>query len=445
MMGQIGLLTRAFRKLAAIPVALFLSFGIIGLHSATANAESTKTVFSPFTGKLDFITAVNGTNFVSGSGVTVSCTAGVCTFSSAGGSASNLEAFTGAIRSSPTPTISFEPNDFGAVLHGTTFYTFLNPATTDFIHNQTTPQTAEFNATRGTLGGATAVGFDGTLTLNNASGTGSYLLKGNLGNILTGIEMSTNTNRAFTGFNIYNDKDDISFAMRKDRNGAIIATVPITALDALVVPLTLRATNLIASPTNVDVVLQSTGVTISSDTSINGNLNVVGTGDGVGSFTIGNSTYGFIVSTTPIAPNHILVGSSTNYTAIDGGILLATQTVTVTISSGTGFNGLSIPVWRAPTNTAVTIVKIMAESLAAGTTVLYQLDSRAFGSVNSAGTSTFSVAFSTANNTGVTTTSFSNAAISAQNSLVLTTPAAGASAGSPTSMTFTIYYNRNSQ
>lgn len=124
-------------------------------------------------------------------------------------------------------------------------------------------------------------------------------------------------------------------------------------------------------------------------------------------------------------------------------VAVATQSVTVTISSGTTWNGLAIPVWRAPTDMAVTITKVMAESLPAGTTVLYQLDERAFGSINSAGTDVFTVAFSSANGTGTTETALSNPGIAAQNSLVFETPAAGAGVSSPSMMTLTIYYKRD--
>ena len=59
-----------------------------------------------------------------------------------GGGASSLEVFAGAVRSSPTASISLNPSDFSSRIHsGTTFYFALNPATTDFIHNQSTLQT----------------------------------------------------------------------------------------------------------------------------------------------------------------------------------------------------------------------------------------------------------------------------------------------------------------
>lgn len=123
----------------------------------------------------------------------------------------------------------------------------------------------------------------------------------------------------------------------------------------------------------------------------------------------------------------------------------STHSVTVTISSGVGWNGLSFPVWRAPTDMAVTITKIMAETLPTGTTVLFQLDETTFGGTGSAGTDVFTLVFSSAHNQGVTTTSFSNPGIAAESSLVFNTPAAGASAGSPSAITFTIYYKRDQE
>lgn len=153
----------------------------------------------------------------------------------------------------------------------------------------------------------------------------------------------------------------------------------------------------------------------------------------------------------PNAGDHFaLVGSSIQATA--GQMAMWTSTysirgvdasVTVSLSSGTGWSGISQPVWRSPTGTNTTITKILAESLPAGTTVLYQLNERAFGSINTAGSNIFSVDFSTANNTGITTTSFNDSSLAPESALVLTTPAASASSGDPTAMTFTIFYRRN--
>lgn len=124
---------------------------------------------------------------------------------------------------------------------------------------------------------------------------------------------------------------------------------------------------------------------------------------------------------------------------------VSTYSFTVTITSGTGWNGLTVPVWRAPNNMAVTLFKIMAESLPTGTTVLYQLDETVFGGTGAAGTDVFTVAFSTAHNQGVTTTAsdMTNTGIAAQSSLVFNTPANGASGGSPSAITFTVFYKKD--
>ena len=121
-------------------------------------------------------------------------------------------------------------------------------------------------------------------------------------------------------------------------------------------------------------------------------------------------------------------------------IAQSTHSFTVSISSGIGWNGLAIPVWRAPDNESITITKIIAESLPAGTTVLYQLDYRGVGTINTTGTSLFSVAYSSAPDNSLTTTSFASSDIPTDNTLVLTTPAANAGKGTPTYMTFTAYY-----
>lgn len=89
-----------------------------------------------------------------GIGTTLDVSGSVATVTAAGGGggASTLEVFSGAKVSSPTASLSLEPNDFSAqVRGGTTFYFALNPATTDFIHNQTTLQSATFKVSSGTV------------------------------------------------------------------------------------------------------------------------------------------------------------------------------------------------------------------------------------------------------------------------------------------------------
>lgn len=54
------------------------------------SAEQTKTVFSPFTGKLDFITAMTTNTIVPGNNVSVTCTNGACTVNASTSSTNNL-------------------------------------------------------------------------------------------------------------------------------------------------------------------------------------------------------------------------------------------------------------------------------------------------------------------------------------------------------------------
>ena len=123
----------------------------------------------------------------------------------------------------------------------------------------------------------------------------------------------------------------------------------------------------------------------------------------------------------------------------------STHSFTVTISSGVGWNSLTIPVWRAPIVSSVTITEILAESLPANTTVQYQLSIDTFGKVNTLGNNVFGVNPSSASDGGYTTTSFATNVVLPQASLVLTTPSSNAGAGSPSMMTFTVYYLENKQ
>src|ERR1700739_1865994 len=62
MMGQTGLQVQGFRKTPTeIRVALSLLCGLVALLTPIAKAEQTKTIFNPFTGKLDYITTLSTT------------------------------------------------------------------------------------------------------------------------------------------------------------------------------------------------------------------------------------------------------------------------------------------------------------------------------------------------------------------------------------------------
>lgn len=74
-----------------------------------------------------------------------------------GGGASTLEVYAGTSRSSPTATVGFFSNDFKGTVTGSSITISLNPATTDFIHNQVTLQNASFYTNNGTVDGTMIV------------------------------------------------------------------------------------------------------------------------------------------------------------------------------------------------------------------------------------------------------------------------------------------------
>lgn len=118
---------------------------------------------------------------------------------------------------------------------------------------------------------------------------------------------------------------------------------------------------------------------------------------------------------------------------------------TVVIGTATeGWNNNAIPIWQAPKDTAITITQVDATAFSvAASTLQFQLDERAFGSLNSAGTNVFSVAAASAPWTGASYSSFANAGIAARASLVLTTPTAAAEAGTVKDVSITVYYQKD--
>lgn len=65
-------------KIASLIVILFVS--------SWSFAEQTKTIFNSCTGCSDFITRLDGTTLLAGSGISISCTNGICTITNTGGS-----------------------------------------------------------------------------------------------------------------------------------------------------------------------------------------------------------------------------------------------------------------------------------------------------------------------------------------------------------------------
>lgn len=127
-----------------------------------------------------------------------------------------------------------------------------------------------------------------------------------------------------------------------------------------------------------------------------------------------------------------------------GGVLSSSASFTVTIASGTGWDSLALPIFRAPDETSITITKVIAESLPASSTVQYRLEERAKGSVNSTGTNLFAVAESSATDNSTTETSFANAQIAANATIVFCTDTSAA-AGTPGLVTLTVYYKKDTQ
>lgn len=117
-----------------------------------------------------------------------------------------------------------------------------------------------------------------------------------------------------------------------------------------------------------------------------------------------------------------------------------TNSFTVTIASGTGWNGLSIPLSILHFSSVTTITNVIAETMPATSTVTFSLEERAYQSLNASGSQIFSVQYSTANNSGTTITAFADSSIAAKSRLQLLTAATAASAGNPTWLTFTVFY-----
>jgi hypothetical protein len=118
----------------------------------------------------------------------------------------------------------------------------------------------------------------------------------------------------------------------------------------------------------------------------------------------------------------------------------ATQTFNVTISSGTGWDSLAIPVWEAPVNKAVTIKSIKSTAVS-GTSLTYTIEERAFGSLGSAGSGLTTGAIVASTN-GVTSTSFVDSSIAASAHLVFVSTTSAAS-GAVSYITIQVNYTPN--
>jgi hypothetical protein len=178
------------------------------LASSFAGAETTKTVFSPFSGKLDFITKVTSSTIGADAGLSPSkcvetdsngalkSAASAC--GSGSGSSSALQITRSGVEiTSPTSSINLYSGDFLGTAIGTTAYIFLNPSTTNYVRNTSTLQSgATFYVSSGTATRFTA----STITVNDLSMPSASTSGGNLYSAGT-RSMSLQTDNVYIGSN----------------------------------------------------------------------------------------------------------------------------------------------------------------------------------------------------------------------------------------------------
>lgn len=253
------------------------------------HAETTRTVFNPFTGKLDYITSLNGLNWpITGSSGCLTLSGGVLSWGSCGGS--TVLQSSGVAFGSPTNTVTSD--------------------TTTFRYDNTAK-----SLSLGPLDSS----LSGTLVVTGNSGS---IISVGAGNSFSAVQISTNTNKTMRGLDFFNTKDDLGISVLQDYGGALLKVVPPVGPDSNFTPLSLIAGNAAASPLLNSIVIQSSGVAISSDTYIAGSLNLTGINDSGGIFTIAGSTYGVTSASTAIPSGHVVLsGNATNFTLIDGGVL----------------------------------------------------------------------------------------------------------------------------
>lgn len=123
----------------------------------------------------------------------------------------------------------------------------------------------------------------------------------------------------------------------------------------------------------------------------------------------------------------------------DGTWVKPVKHVTFTIQAGVSWDNLAIPVFEAPKGTAITIVQVNG-TIIGGTSLVYNIEERAYGSANSAGTDI--MADSTAVQAGTEVTSFTNPSIATKAHLFFTT-GASAQTGTVNYITVTVYYTED--
>lgn len=148
---------------------------ILTLVSGWAVAEQTKTVFSPFTGKLDYITALSTSSVSAGAGIAVSTTSSGVTITASGASASSLQVTQSGVNiTSPTSSLNFTGPPFTATaVGGTTAQITLNPSSVTLQGQNVIKLTsslqsgATFFVSSGTVGSGGLIVTGGPFTISN--------------------------------------------------------------------------------------------------------------------------------------------------------------------------------------------------------------------------------------------------------------------------------------
>ncbi len=119
-----------------------------------------------------------------------------------------------------------------------------------------------------------------------------------------------------------------------------------------------------------------------------------------------------------------------------------TKQFTVTLFDDGDWNSEAVPIWQAPADMGITIVKVHATTMGGGSSSLeYNIEERGLTALGSAGTDIYADKF--ADEDSETETSFTNSAIAASAYLVLTTNGS-AETNTVNSVTLTVYYTLTS-
>lgn len=274
----------------------------VAIGANTVSNSSNVATIGTFTGGSDELTVYMSSaithNLVAGAITDSALTVGQCVQAGAGGlltvsgsacgagggsgGSSALQVTQSGVQiTSPTASINFYSGDFTLGAIGSTSTVLLNPATTDFIHNQQTLQAG----TTSSAESIRSLSFNSTVTSATATGSGGLTIV----------------------------------------NGLFGATQRMTSFDASATSVTVSGVNGLRSNFGVNSTTATFSAFNATSSSVTvtgtGGLAVAGTADGLEGFTIMGTTYTVWSTSGTILPGHIAIaGNTTNYTFVDGGL-----------------------------------------------------------------------------------------------------------------------------